>query len=171
MRRFRNLFVVQLLFFILVAGCSDRSGRERGSQSPSRDTSKAKVTVEKLELPPRFLAILRQEMNQLSGGMGAMLSYMVRGQGQEAAEVAMSIHNSFILKQELTEEELKELVSLLPEGFIQLDRGFHQLADEMAAALKNEELEKSGRIYGQMVDACLNCHAQFATERFPAFKH
>lgn len=162
-------YIAKFLFVLLITGCADQSGEKATHQDILQDTTSNEMAGERLELPPRFLNILRQEMNQLAGGMGAMLSYMVRGQGDEAAEIAMNIHNSYILKQELTKEELNELVSLLPEKFIKLDRGFHQLAEEIATSLKNKEFEKSGKIYGQMVNACLNCHMQFATERFPVF--
>jgi hypothetical protein len=159
-----------LMIIFLILGCTEKQMENQDSQEMLKNEEQPEKTVNNLELPERFLNILRQEMIQLNGGMGALLSYMIRGQGQEAAEIATTIHNSFILKQELTEEELNQLVSLLPERFIQLDRGFHQLADEIATTLKNEDFEKSSQIYGQMVEACLNCHSQFATERFPSLR-
>lgn len=167
MRLFTTAFLVHSLIVLLLLGCSERGEREASQEVASQDTGATEITAGQLKLPPHFLDILRQEMIQLSGGMGALLTYMVRGEADQAAQIAMNIHDSFILKQELSEEEMKELVSLLPEKFIRLDRGFHELSAEISAALKNGDFEKSGRIYGQMVGACLNCHTQFAAERFP----
>lgn len=163
-------FLISVLVLFLTGSCAEKQGQMSEIKDTLKANSQTEITITKLELPERFLNILREEMNQLNGGMGALFSYMVRGQGQEAAAIAMNIHNSFILKQELSKEELSQLVSLLPEQFVNLDRGFHQLAEEISVTLNNGELKKSAQIYGQMVDACVNCHSQFATERFPGFQ-
>lgn len=161
--------LIQFVAIFLILSCAEKQIGERESQDDFTNDSQREIIVSKVELPERFLEILRQEMNQLNGGMGSLFSYMIRGQGEEASAVATNIHNSFILKQELSKEELSQLVSLLPEKFVNLDRGFHELAEKIATALNSGDFRKSGQIYGQMVDACINCHSQYATQRFPEF--
>lgn len=120
------------------------------------------------DLPPETARLLRQEMLQLDTGMHTLHSALVRGDGDTAAETAQKIHDSFILKQELSKEELKALVAAVPEDFVERDRAFHKLSAELAEAARAGNFDDAAGLYGRMTDACVGCHTAHAPERFPA---
>lgn len=125
---------------------------------------------EKLELPDSLLSALRAEMQQIEAAMGTLLSQLAQAQAAPAAATARSIENTFILKQELSAEALQQLVSLLPEPFLALDRNFHGNAAKLAAAAEQGDYSGAIELYSQMSQACISCHQQYATKRFPDFK-
>lgn len=123
-----------------------------------------------LGLPDDLSAALRREMLALEPAMGELSSHLARGSRDEAAATAMRIHDSFILKQELSEEQLHTLVSSLPEGFVHRDRAFHQGAAKLAHAAEAGEMAEAARLYGEMATACVACHAEHASSRFPGLE-
>ena len=106
-------------------------------------------------------------MVEITAGMGELLSHISQGNATEAAEIADKIHNSFILKQELSHTDLQQLVSLLPADFIQMDRTFHANAAKVAEAAGRQDFKTAIEIYSAMALACVDCHGQYATDRFP----
>lgn len=124
---------------------------------------------EKLELPDSLLSALRAEMQQIEAAMGSLLSQLAQAQAAPAAATARNIENTFILKQELSEAALQQLVSLLPGPFLTLDRGFHENAARLATAAEKGDFNGAIDLYNQMSRACINCHQQYATKRFPEF--
>ncbi|MDZ7825810.1 MAG: cytochrome c [Gammaproteobacteria bacterium] len=86
------------------------------------------------------------------------------------ANRAQAIHDSFILKQEMTPEDRKALVAAVPEAFVQRDRAFHQLSAELAEAARAADPARERALFGEMVDACAGCHARYAGGRFPGLK-
>ncbi|HED10139.1 MAG TPA: hypothetical protein ENJ10_05595 [Caldithrix abyssi] len=147
-----NRYMMMSLAAILILGIGAHA------QTPSRQT---------IELPPRYGQLLKEEMNKIDAGMKMLLSLMVRGETERAAALADTIHNSFILKQSLNKDELKELVSYLPGDFVQLDRTFHGNAKKLAEALRRSDIKESGQIYGAMFNGCISCHSRFAADKFP----
>lgn len=124
---------------------------------------------EKLELPDSLLSTLRAEMQQIEAAMGSLLSQLAQAQAAPAAATARNIENTFILKQDLSEAALKQLVSLLPEPFLTLDRGFHENASKLATTAEQGDFRGAMDFYNQMSRACIDCHLQYATKRFPEF--
>ena len=120
-----------------------------------------------LGLPDELSAALRAEMIGVEAAMAELQSQLARGRREEAARTAMRIHDSFILKQELSEEQLRALVSALPEEFLHRDRAFHQAAAQVAHAAESGDLAEAARGYGEMTSACVGCHAAHAATRFP----
>ena len=123
---------------------------------------------QKLALPDHLLAVLRVEMNLIQAGMGTLLAHLSQGEGDAAGDVAETIQKSFVLKQQLGEEDLQLLVSLLPEVFVTQDRGFHKSAGELAAAARKGDFLSAVRIYGSMSESCVTCHTAYAGDRFPS---
>ncbi len=123
---------------------------------------------QKLKLPEHLLTVLRKEMQLIEAGMGELLAHLARGNAEEAQKTAEKIQHSFILKQSLSKAELKQLVSLLPKEFIQMDRTFHGNAGKVAEAVRQGDFNGAAVLYSDMAQSCVRCHTQFAAERFPA---
>ncbi|GJM45471.1 MAG: hypothetical protein DHS20C21_23130 [Gemmatimonadota bacterium] len=100
--------------------------------------------------------------------MGALLNHLVRGEGDQAVRIADQIRDTFLLEQELSGEELAELSSLLPEGFIKKDRSFHDTAKKLSTAADSADFASAIQHYATMTRACVSCHASYATDRFPS---
>jgi hypothetical protein len=112
--------------------------------------------------------LLSQEMKALQGGMMSIIPAYISGNWGEIETTARKIKSSYILKQNLTEDQLKELQSLLPPEFIEKDQNFHYLAGMLEHAAKNKKPELINFYFSEMNESCVSCHAAFATHRFPA---
>jgi len=119
------------------------------------------------ELTDKLRELLQQEMRAVQGAMASIHSAMVMGQHAAVAENAQRIHDSFILQQSLTEQDRKDLMSAVPEGFIQLDKEFHQLAASLAAAGRDEDTRKQQALFNDMTGNCVECHGTYVSNRFP----
>ena len=121
------------------------------------------------QLPTRVRVLLIREMMAIQNGMNRILDALVRGQDDTVAELAQAIHDSFILKQEMTPEDRKSLLAAVPEAFVTRDRAFHALGGHLAEAARNGDREEQLKLYAQLVTACTDCHAMHARDRFPEF--
>lgn len=147
-----------------------------GSKNPANETASEEHSNEavhpgsplNLTLPAHLLGVLRKEMNLIQTGMGELLAYLSQGNGSAATEVALAIQRSFVLKQQLSSEDLNLLVSSLPQSFVTQDRLFHANAGRLAAAAKAGDYLSAVRIYGSMSESCVTCHTAYAGTRFPA---
>lgn len=122
------------------------------------------------KLTDKLSQLLQQEMRAVQGGMTSIHSAMVMGQHETVAENAQQIHDSFILQQELTEEDRKDLMSAVPKGFIKLDKEFHKLAASLAEAGRNEDTKEQHRLFSKMTGNCIQCHSKYVSDRFPDVK-
>jgi len=122
------------------------------------------------KLPPNVRALLIQEMQAVLTATQAILEGIVKGQHDLVAEKAEGIHNSFILKQEMTPEDRKALMAAVPDAFVQRDRAFHKLGAELAAAARAGDQAQEQALFGQMLEACTGCHSRYAGGRFPGLK-
>jgi len=118
-------------------------------------------------LTPRLKGLLADEMQQVAAATSDLALAITAGDHATVQRLAGAVRDSFILKQSLTEQDKKDLMSAVPPGFVTLDRHFHGLAGKLAdqAEKKNSELQHF--YFAKMLDACIACHAQFATDRFP----
>lgn len=124
------------------------------------------VGVEALSSDLRDL--LNQEMRALQSGMQSIIPAYVSGNWDDIATTAGKMKNSYILKQSLTESQIKQLHSLLPATFIKQDKRFHYLAGMLEHVAKNKNTELTNFYFSKMNEACVTCHSQFATHKFPA---
>lgn len=122
------------------------------------------------KLPPKVRGLLLQEMNAVSRATHEILDALIRGEDQVVAERAQAIHDSFILKQEMTAEDRSALIEAAPEDFVRRDRAFHQLTGNLAAAARKSDTPRQQALFSDMVEACRTCHARYATNRFPSFR-
>lgn len=119
------------------------------------------------KLTPRLKMLLADEMQQIAKATSELAVTISAGDHATANRLASAIRDSFILKQSLTEQDKKDLMSAVPPEFIALDKHFHGLAGKLAvqAQIKNSELQNY--YFSRMLETCTACHSQFATDRFP----
>ncbi len=122
--------------------------------------------VESLSLDLRRL--LSQEMRALQSGMMSIIPAYVSGDWHEIEITAGKIKSSYLLKQNLTKSQAKELHTVLPHEFIEKDQKFHYLAGLLESAAKNRKPERINFYFSEMNKACVHCHITFATHKFPA---
>ncbi len=161
-------------FFMIVSGLFlFACGQSKTDEAPKATQSVSTVQTDTLrsqqiQLPERLMSVLRQEMQLIEAAMGQLLSHLAQGKANEAATVAMNIHDSFILKRNLSPDELQQLIRLLPKSFILMDREFHGRAQKLATAAQQGDFTTAIQRYAAMSQACVSCHALYAAERFPA---
>ena len=114
--------------------------------------------------------LLAQEMQFIDKAMKEMFSAYVSGDWETIAKLSKKVEESFILKQKLTNHQKHELHEKLPQEFLKLDQQFHYYAGMLSHVAENEKTELVGFYYSKMRESCLECHSQFATERFEKFK-
>lgn len=112
--------------------------------------------------------LLSQEMQALQSGMMSIIPAYISGNWGEIETTAGKMKDSYLLKQNLTESQLKELHSVLPHAFIKQDQRFHYLAGMLEHAAKNKKAELINFYFSELNESCVNCHTAFATHKFPA---
>jgi hypothetical protein len=137
-----------------------------GENKPSHELKKDSTGVESLS--PELRKLLTTEMLQLQNGMMSIIPAYVSGNWGEIETVADKMKNSYILKQSLTDDQIKELHASLPDSFIKLDQQFHYLSGMLNHAAKNKKAELVGFYFSKLSETCVSCHAQHATHKFPA---
>lgn len=118
-------------------------------------------------LSPALRALLAKEMQALQRGMLAAIPAFVSGNLAEVEEIGRSMKNSYILKQSLTREQMHELHSKLPAGFIKMDQEFHYFAGMLAHAANRRKLELVNFYFSKLTESCVSCHSEYATHKFP----
>ena len=140
-----------------------------GADKHAHDEHKEQVNTSGVEgLSDSLRKLLSEEMLALQSGMMAIIPAYNSGNWSEIATIAEKMKNSYILKQSLTENQIKELHSKLPHDFIKQDQRFHYLAGMLEHAAKNKKPELINFYFSEMNESCVNCHAAFATHKFPA---
>ena len=142
------------------------------AQDPAANSTQPEISADQAigsHLPLRVRGLLIREMLALQDAMNRILDAMIRGQNQVVAEQAQSIHDSFILKREMTPEDRQGLLASVPEAFVTRDRAFHALGGQLADAARSGNRDEQLRLYGQLATACAECHALHARDRFPEF--
>lgn len=129
----------------------------------------AKDTAVGENLPPKIRGLLIQEMIAISEATKAIQDALVRGQDKQVAEHAQAVHDSFILAQEMTDADMKTLISSVPKSFLEKDEAFHGLSHQLAEAARKGDKSTQLTLFSQMIDACMQCHADHALNRFPEF--
>ena len=132
------------------------------SHEPGHDTSGIE------SLSPGLRELLQKEMQALQNGMQSIIPAYAAGEWHAVAEIALKMKNSYILQQSLSDAQVKELQTSLPDAFIKQDQQFHYLAEKLNHFSRNENPELVGFYYSKLVESCVSCHAQHATHRFPA---
>jgi len=118
-------------------------------------------------LPENVRELLKQEMNAILGASKQILEALIQGEDDVVAMKAKAIHDSFILKQAMTEADRQALMRVVSDAFVEKDRAFHAMAGELSQAAGEGRREQQLILFRQMTKACIECHAAHATDRFP----
>lgn len=121
-------------------------------------------------LSPDLRNLLSKEMRALQDGMMSIIPAYSSGNWSAIETTAEKMKSSYILKQSLTESQVEELHSVLSPEFIEKDQRFHYLAGMLEHAAKSKKAELINFYFSEMNESCANCHAMFATHKFPALK-
>lgn len=121
------------------------------------------------DLPDNIRTLLIKEMNAVHEATKDILDALVRGQDEVVAEKAKAIHDSFIMKKQMTQSEKEQLIKSVPEEFLERDKAFHELSAKLANAANNGNKPLQMELFADMVDSCISCHSHHATHRFPEF--
>lgn len=121
------------------------------------------------ELPIDVRVLLIQEMIAILGSTQTITDAMVRGEDEVVAREAQQIHDSFILAQELTEEQQQALISTASDEFLRKDEALHKMSATLAEAARVGNKAEQREIFSQMLNACVASHTDHAAKRFPAF--
>ena len=135
-------------------------------ERPKHAAHKKPSGVERLS--PEIRSLLSQEMLALQKGMRSIIPAYISGNWREIELTAGKMHQSYLLKQNLSDSQKQELHSTLPYAFIKKDQRFHYLAGMLEHAAKNKKPELINFYFSEMNKACLACHSRFATHKFPA---
>lgn len=122
-----------------------------------------------LNIPADIKPLLKKEMLAIEKGMKILVSSIATGNWGETAKIGKQIQTSFILKKNLSTEQMKLLHHSLPEQFIKMDQSFHQYAGMLAHAAEIKNMDIINFYFYKMSDSCVQCHSHYALERFPAF--
>ena len=122
-----------------------------------------------LVLSDSLKLLLQQEMRAVQQGMQQLVPAISSGSWSEVAFIGRKIQGSYILKQQLSEEQKQALHQALPDEFIRLDHSFHQSAGMLAHAAEMHNADVVNFYFYKLTDACVQCHSRYAGHRFPGF--
>ena len=108
-----STITIILLISLPVSYGKDKHGHERKADTSGIES-----------LSPELRELLSKEMLALQNGMMSIIPAYASGNWSKIENIGKKIEGSYILKQSITEEQIRELHSLLPESFIKLDRNY-----------------------------------------------
>ena len=118
------------------------------------------------KLNPKLRGLLQQEMIGVETAMKQVYSAIIRGNHEVVQDKGQAIHDSFILEQELTAQDRKDLKAAVPKPFLKLDQTFHRQAEKLAEAGREKNTRKQKQLFDRMTNSCVSCHSRFVNERF-----
>jgi len=154
----RPVYLV-LLMMLFSSACSIAEERENVHQQNTQN----------LNLPMDIKQLLKKEMLAVEKGMQKLISTIAAGDWQQTAVIGKQIQASYLMKQELSDEQLKHLHHILPEQFVKLDHSFHHYAGMLAHAAEVKNAELISFYFYKMNDSCIQCHSSYAQSKFTGF--
>lgn len=142
-------------------------GAQVHEHAPPTPPAAPPTAIEKLS--PELRELFRQEMLGLQNAMVELVPAIVSGDWESTARLADRMQAGFVLNRQLTGAQREELHHTLPEGFLERDVEFHELARGLATAAHARRPELVTFHFYKLADSCVSCHSRFATHRFPAF--
>jgi len=119
------------------------------------------------KLTPKLKELLANEMQQVDEATAELTRAIAGGDHARVMKLGVAIRDSFILKRSLTEQDKKDLMSVVPPEFVALDGYFHGTAGKLAHAAEIKDSELQGFYFYRMLETCVTCHTRFASDRFP----
>lgn len=158
---------IYLAAVIVMAGLSMASAADAPHANEAHDVSEAADRAVGSRLPPRLRGLLIQEMSALLDASKQILDALMRGQDDLVARHAQAIHDSFILEQGMSDADRQAFHDSVPHAFLERDQAFHDLSQRLADAAREGDQLAQRRLFTEMLNACVTCHAAHALDRFP----
>ncbi len=124
---------------------------------------------QQVRLSPPLLDLLRAEMREISHGAEGLALSLATADWKSIEATGAKIRASYLMEKQLTPAQAVELEQALPLQFKQFDAAFHQRAGKLAAAAAAHDPELALYHYARLLESCAQCHAAFASKRFPGF--
>ncbi len=122
------------------------------------------------ELSDELRILFSQEMIALKKGLVQITEAYITGDWSTIETLALKMEQSYILRQNLSKQQMHQLHSVLSPEFIKQDQKFHYLSGMLNHAAKMEKVEMIGFYLSKMSETCVSCHSQYAVHKFPKFK-
>ena len=122
------------------------------------------------KLPFKVRTLLIEEMHEIEKASQEIHAAIVRGQHEIVAQKAQAIHDSFIMEQQMTEEDEEALLAAVPEDFLLRDQALHELSSSLAGAARKQDTTAQLQKFSEMTQGCVGCHSVYASARFPGLK-
>lgn len=158
MKPYLKLALLTLSLFI--TGCSHLHNTDKHVKSGARPAQ--------LQLDNEIRQLLHQEMQAIQAGMMSLVPAIASGNWKKVAEIGKNMEGSYLLKQKLSVKQLHALHTSLPPAFIKQDKAFHHSAGMLAHAAENGHPDIVNFYFYKLNAACVDCHTEFATDRFPS---
>jgi len=158
----KNVFKLSAMSLVLALSVSSYAAEHKHHANVSHEKGAQALSSD-------LRGLLTQEMISIQKAMMSMIPELAAGNYDKVAKIAKQIKESFILKQKLTKEQKRELHHKLPNRFVEMDGEFHKDAGMLAHVSQKKNAELANFYFSKMNNACVNCHAKFATHKFPAF--
>ncbi|NOZ08122.1 MAG: cytochrome c [FCB group bacterium] len=123
-----------------------------------------------IEWTPSTRNALVKEMQSITVNYQDLVSALAQGNWEKVVESSHAIYSSFILKQELSREDMEALHRILPDRFIEMDKQFHEQAQKLETAAQNHDPELAVIYSGKLLEGCVSCHQTYAHKRFPGLE-
>jgi SAM-dependent methyltransferase len=133
-------------------------------------TADAKGGNGEVELPPDVRSLLLKEMNLLQDAMRELVASIAAGDWEATERTGSKMADSFIFKQEMDEDQLKELHHELPPGFQRLDEKIHEQAGRLSRAASDRDKDLVSFYFSKLANSCTDCHSRYASQRFTGFR-
>ncbi len=134
-----------------------------GENHPAETRSSTEIAF-----PQEVKELITQEMQALQQGMHEIVPAIVSGDWEQLEKTGRQMRDSYIMKQQLTKAQKQALQASLPKRFKEVDRDFHRSTEMLSKAAEQRDMEMVIFHYSKITAACVNCHSQYATQRFPA---
>lgn len=121
------------------------------------------------KLTPKLNELLTDEMRSIRQAMTHILDGLIVGDHSIVENMASQIKASFILQQQLSEKDKKDLMAVAPQAFLKLDGEFHETAGKLSQAAQAQDYELQRYYFSKLIDSCQACHSEYVTDKFPGF--
>jgi hypothetical protein len=152
---------------LLIFGLSMASAADATHPNEAHDVSDTADRAVGSRMPPKLRGLLIQEMLALLDASKQILEALMRGQNDMVARNAQAIHDSIILEQGMSDADRQAFHDSVPHAFIERDQALHDLSERLANAAREGNQLAQRKLFTEMLNACVACHAAHATDRFP----
>jgi|KBSMisStaDraftv2_1062788.scaffolds.fasta_scaffold1600059_1 hypothetical protein len=152
---------------LVIFGLSMASAADSSHPNEAHDVSDTAGRAVGSRMPPKLRGLLIQEMLALLDASKQILEALMRGQNDQVARNAQAIHDSFILEQGMSDADRQAFHDSVPHAFMERDQALHDLSERLANAARQGDQLAQRKLFTEMLNACVACHAAHATDRFP----